>query len=68
MSTPTYTCLRDDRDASGTLTGKLLWETTLPFAGLATPSTYMVDGRQYIVIAIGGPGFPGELLAYRLSE
>jgi quinoprotein glucose dehydrogenase len=35
-------------------TGALLWETTLPAAGYATPSTYMVDGRQYVVIAAGG--------------
>ena len=35
-------------------TGKLLWETTLPFAGLATPATYMVNGRQYVVIAAAG--------------
>jgi mono/diheme cytochrome c family protein len=31
--------------------GKLLWETELPFSGVATPSTYMIDGRQYVVIA-----------------
>jgi quinoprotein glucose dehydrogenase len=35
-------------------TGKLLWETTLPAAGNATPSLYMVNGKQYIVIACGG--------------
>ncbi len=35
-------------------TGKLLWETTLPFSGLATPATYMVDGKQYVVIAASG--------------
>jgi quinoprotein glucose dehydrogenase len=35
-------------------TGKLLWETALPFAGLATPATYMVNGKQYVVIAAGG--------------
>jgi quinoprotein glucose dehydrogenase len=35
-------------------TGKLLWQTGLPFAGLATPSTYMVNGKQYVVIAAGG--------------
>ena len=34
--------------------GKLLWETTLPFAGNATPATYSVNGRQFIVIAAGG--------------
>lgn len=35
-------------------TGELLWETTLPFAGNATPITYEVDGRQFVVIAAGG--------------
>ncbi len=35
-------------------TGKLLWETELPFAGIATPSTYSVDGKQYVVIAASG--------------
>jgi quinoprotein glucose dehydrogenase len=35
-------------------TGKLLWETTLPFAGNATPATYAVNGRQFVVIAAGG--------------
>jgi quinoprotein glucose dehydrogenase len=36
------------------LTGELLWETVLPFAGSATPSTYTVNGRQYVVIVCGG--------------
>ncbi|HTV56525.1 MAG TPA: PQQ-binding-like beta-propeller repeat protein [Terriglobia bacterium] len=36
-------------------TGKLLWQATLPFAGDATPATYEVNGRQYVVIAAGGP-------------
>jgi quinoprotein glucose dehydrogenase len=35
-------------------TGKLLWETTLPFSGNATPITYEVNGRQFVVIAAGG--------------
>jgi quinoprotein glucose dehydrogenase len=35
-------------------TGQLLWSTTLPFAGNATPITYEIDGRQFIVIAAGG--------------
>jgi quinoprotein glucose dehydrogenase len=34
--------------------GELLWETTLPAAGFATPSTYEVEGRQFVVIACGG--------------
>lgn len=37
------------------LTGKLLWETTLPFAGNATPAVYEVGGKQFVVIhATGG--------------
>lgn len=35
-------------------TGELLWETTLPFAGNATPATFEVQGRQFVVIAAGG--------------
>lgn len=35
-------------------TGKLLWETDLPAAGFATPATYQVGGKQYVVIACGG--------------
>lgn len=34
--------------------GKVLWEAPLPAAGYATPATYMVNGRQYVVIACGG--------------
>ena len=35
-------------------TGKLLWQTKLPAAAFSTPSTYEVNGKQYIVIACGG--------------
>jgi len=35
-------------------TGALLWETTLPAAGNATPATYSIGGRQYVVIVCGG--------------
>ena len=35
-------------------TGELLWESILPYSGVATPATYMVDGKQYIVIATSG--------------
>jgi quinoprotein glucose dehydrogenase len=35
-------------------TGKLLWETRLPYAGFATPSVYEVNGKQYVIIACGG--------------
>ena len=35
-------------------TGRLLWEATLPVPGYATPSTYAVGGRQFVVVAAGG--------------
>lgn len=35
-------------------TGELLWEVDLPAGGYATPATYAVDGRQFVVIAAGG--------------
>ena len=37
-------------------TGELLWEHPLPAGGYATPSTYRVKGKQYVVIAAGGAG------------
>ena len=36
--------------------GRLLWEYKLPAAGYATPSTYTIDGRQYLVICAAGGG------------
>jgi quinoprotein glucose dehydrogenase len=51
-------------------TGKLLWETTLPAAGNATPATYEVKGRQFVVIGAGGgkSGAPsgGSYVAFAL--
>ncbi|MEZ4905226.1 MAG: PQQ-binding-like beta-propeller repeat protein [Spirosomataceae bacterium] len=35
-------------------TGQQLWQAQLPAGGYATPSTYSVDGKQYLVIACGG--------------
>ncbi|MDN5285856.1 MAG: pyrroloquinoline quinone-dependent dehydrogenase [Mucilaginibacter sp.] len=35
-------------------TGKVVWEAQLPAAGYATPGTYAIDGKQYIIIACGG--------------
>lgn len=35
-------------------TGKLLWEAQLPVPGYATPATYVLNGKQYLVIACGG--------------
>ncbi len=54
-------------------TGKLLWEHRLPAGGYATPSTYQVNGVQYVVIAAGGAGklqtrAGDAFVAFRLPE
>ncbi|MBI1789472.1 MAG: pyrroloquinoline quinone-dependent dehydrogenase, partial [Acidobacteria bacterium] len=40
-------------------TGETLWETQLEYGGFSTPATYMIDGKQYVVIAAGGGGKMG---------
>jgi quinoprotein glucose dehydrogenase len=51
-------------------TGKILWSSPLPFSGNATPSTYQVGGRQFVVISAGGgkSGRPagGSIVAFAL--
>ena len=52
--------------------GAILWETQLPAGGYATPATYAIDGRQYVVIAAGGGKMGTKsgdtYLAYALPE
>ena len=40
-------------------TGELLWEYQMDAGGYATPATFQIGGRQYVVIAAGGGGKPG---------
>ncbi|MGA2716077.1 MAG: pyrroloquinoline quinone-dependent dehydrogenase [Bryobacteraceae bacterium] len=40
----------------------------MPAPQTGSPMTYMLNGKQYIVVAIGGQGFPAELLALRLPN
>ena len=54
-------------------TGELLWEATLPFSATATPATYEVNGRQFVVIAAGGGRDPrspsgGVYVAFALPQ
>ena len=54
-------------------TGKVLWEYALPAGGQATPMSYSLDGRQYVVIAAGGHGKLGTkqgdyLMAFALPK
>ncbi|HET6218611.1 MAG TPA: pyrroloquinoline quinone-dependent dehydrogenase [Acidobacteriaceae bacterium] len=48
--------------------GKDAGAVYMPSGQTGSPMTYMLHGRQYIVVAIGGPGYPGELLAFTLPQ
>ncbi|MBX3241255.1 MAG: pyrroloquinoline quinone-dependent dehydrogenase [Chitinophagaceae bacterium] len=59
--------------AFDTQTGKPLWSAALPAGGQATPMTYSINGKQYLVIAAGGHGKLGSKLgdavvAYALPD
>ena len=54
-------------------TGKMVWSAPLPGGGQATPMTYEVGGRQYLVIAPGGHHFmetpiSDAVIAYALPQ
>ena len=46
-------------------TGREVAALQLPAPQSGSPMTYMLDGRQYLVIAVGGDDYPGELIAFR---
>ena len=47
-------------------TGREVGAVYMPTGASGSPMTYMHDGQQYIVLAVSGGGFPGELIAFRL--
>ena len=49
-------------------TGKGVGAVYMPQGQTGTPMTYTVGGKQYIVVAIAGPGFPAEFIAYKLPN
>jgi quinoprotein glucose dehydrogenase len=49
-------------------TGKEVGAVPMPSGQTGTPMTYMLNGRQYIALAIAAGGFPAELIAYRLPS
>jgi quinoprotein glucose dehydrogenase len=48
-------------------TGKEVGATYMPAPQTGSPMAYMLNGQQYIVIAISGAGYSGELVAFKLS-
>jgi len=49
-------------------TGEDAGAVYMPAPQTGSPMTYMLNGRQYIVVAIGGNAYTAELLAFRLPE
>jgi quinoprotein glucose dehydrogenase len=48
------------------VTGKEVGAVYMPAPQSGSPMTYMVNGKQYLVVAISGGAYSGELLAFRL--
>jgi quinoprotein glucose dehydrogenase len=49
-------------------TGKDAGSVYMPMGQTGSPMTYLLNGKQYIVVAVSGPGYPGELLAFTLPD
>jgi quinoprotein glucose dehydrogenase len=49
-------------------TGADVGAVPMPAPQTGSPMTYMVNGKQYIAVAISGTGFPGELLVFKAPE
>jgi quinoprotein glucose dehydrogenase len=47
-------------------TGAKIWEMKLPANETGIPMTYMLNGRQYIAVAIGAADFPAEMITLTL--
>jgi quinoprotein glucose dehydrogenase len=65
--------LDDKMRAFDLATGKTLWKTALPAAGMATPVTYEAGGEQYVVLTAGGHSMYGttkgdSVVAYKLKR
>lgn len=48
--------------------GREVGAVYMPAPQTGSPMTYRVEGRQYLVVAVSGAGYSGELLAYRLPR
>ena len=49
-------------------TGQEVGAVPMPAGQTGTPMTYTLNGKQYIALAIAGPGFPAELIAFKLPD
>ena len=50
------------------LTGKEVGAVYMPAAQSGSPMTYMIDGKQYVIVAVSGGAYSGEYIAYSLPS
>jgi quinoprotein glucose dehydrogenase len=50
------------------MTGQQVGGLVMPAPQSGSPMTYMVDGKQYIVVAVSGGAYSGEYIAYSLPD
>jgi len=49
-------------------TGADIGQVFMPAPQTGSPMTYSLNGTQYLAVAVSGPGYPGELLVYKLGD
>ena len=49
-------------------TGRDAGAVYMPAPQTGSPMTYTLNGRQYLVVAVSGTNYPGELLAFRVAR
>ena len=49
-------------------TGQEVGAVYMPAPQSGSPMSYMLNGKQYIVVAVSGAGYSGELIAFRLPN
>jgi quinoprotein glucose dehydrogenase len=49
-------------------TGAEVGAVYIPAPQSGSPMTYLIDGTQYLVIAVGGAGHAGELIAFKVGS
>ena len=66
MTVPNFEIHDSKLSAYDKATGKVVGEVALPRNVTAALMTYMLKGKQFIVLATGGSNLPAELIALRL--
>lgn len=65
-STPTFETVSPSLVAFDKTTGRPVAEVPLPRNATAAPMTFMLGGKQHLIVATGGGNLPAELIAFRL--